>query len=76
MKKGAGPNNQKGRRLFIISRYSKQEKAPVINNMQWPIIIAYKTDPINYINLGIIPLAEAAILIPLKVIVCPIEVES
>ena len=39
------------------------------------MIIAYKTDPINYINLGIIPLAEAAILMPLEVIACLIEVE-
>ena len=41
------------------------------------MIIAYKTDPIKYIALGIIPLvglAEAATLMPLKVIVCLIEV--
>ena len=37
------------------------------------MIIAYKTDPINYINLGIIPLAEAAISMPLEVIAYPTE---
>ena len=42
------------------------------------MIIAYKTDPIKYIALGIIPLAglaEAATSIPPEVIACLIGVE-